>query len=54
MFSENELFVILDGLKNLDPETQYYHDGEYTGTPSDLRAKVLRLINERSNDNHDD
>ncbi|WKT37420.1 hypothetical protein [Bacillus amyloliquefaciens] len=54
MFSENELHVILDGLKKLDPEMRYYHDGEYTGTPSDLRAKVLRLINEGGDANHGD
>lgn len=54
MLSENELFIILDGLKELDPETQYYHDGEYLGTPSDLHAKVLRLINEGGDANHDD
>ncbi|MGN9867382.1 hypothetical protein [Bacillus swezeyi] len=54
MFSENELFVILDGLKKLDPEMQYYHDGEYTGTPLDLRAKVFRLINEGDDETHAD
>lgn len=49
-----ELILILDGLNKMDPKDSISIEGEYSGTVSDLKEKVFRLINERSNDNHDD
>ncbi|MED4579100.1 hypothetical protein P9480_10090 [Bacillus atrophaeus] len=54
MFTKYELATIYEALDDLHPGTRAQFEGGVEVAVSDLSEKVLRLINERSNDNHDD
>lgn len=54
MFTRYELATIFEALIDITPETRASLEEELSVSVPDLRAKVGRLINERSNDTHDD
>lgn len=54
MFTKHELVTIYEALDEIHPNTRaQFRDGAEVSV-SELSAKVLRLINEKESDNHDD
>lgn len=54
MFTKYELATIFEALIDIKPETRALVKEELSVSVPELRAKVWRLINEGSNDNHGD
>lgn len=54
MFTNHELVVIYEALDELHPSTQAQFKDGVKLKVADLSAKVLRLINGKESDNHDD
>ncbi|MBQ4817608.1 hypothetical protein IHP72_15240 [Bacillus pumilus] len=54
MFTKYELVAIYEALAELHPSTQTQFKDGVKLKVSDLSDKVLRLINEKESDTHDD
>ncbi|UNY40700.1 hypothetical protein KLEB271_gp33 [Bacillus phage vB_BauS_KLEB27-1] len=54
MFTKHELVTIYEALAELHPSTQAQFKDGVKLKVADLSDKVLRLINEKESDNHDD